>query len=95
LIYLCSIYIQNNDLWNNKKIKHQPVIKIMKTMQIIHHNITFDRSKLEQFCLENGIAKLSLFGSVLRDDFGSESDIDMLVEFITGRNSWFYQVSSH
>ena len=28
--------------------------------------------------------KLSLFGSVLRDDFGPESDIDMLVEFLPG-----------
>ena len=54
----------------------------MITKSILHHNITFNRSKLEQFCLENGIKKLSLFGSVLRDDFGPESDIDMLVEFM-------------
>ena len=51
-------------------------------MEIKHHNIAFDSSKLHQFCLENGIKKLSLFGSVLRDDFGPESDIDMLVEFM-------------
>jgi hypothetical protein len=43
--------------------------------------IRFDRNALEQFCTSNGIRKLSLFGSVLRDDFGSESDIDVLVEF--------------
>ena len=36
---------------------------------------------LEQFCRKNHIRKLSLFGSVLRDDFRQESDIDVLVEF--------------
>jgi uncharacterized protein len=36
---------------------------------------------LEQFCKKNHIRKLSLFGSVLRDDFRQESDIDVLVEF--------------
>jgi len=36
---------------------------------------------LEQFCRKNRIRKLSLFGSVLRDDFRQESDIDVLVEF--------------
>jgi uncharacterized protein len=33
------------------------------------------------FCRSHGIARLSLFGSVLRDDFSPTSDIDMLVEF--------------
>lgn len=33
------------------------------------------------FCKRNHIRKLSLFGSVLRDDFRPESDIDVLVEF--------------
>lgn len=36
---------------------------------------------LEQFCKKNHIRKLSLFGSVLRNDFRQESDIDVLVEF--------------
>lgn len=33
------------------------------------------------FCKRHPIRKLSLFGSVLRDDFDDESDVDMLVEF--------------
>src|SRR5258708_2152126 len=38
--------------------------------------------ELAAFCDEYGVAKLSLFGSVLRDDFdSSRSDIDVLVEF--------------
>jgi predicted nucleotidyltransferase len=32
------------------------------------------------FCRRNPIEKLSLFGSVLRDDFGENSDVDFLVE---------------
>ena len=36
---------------------------------------------LAAFCKRHRIAKLSLFGSILRDDFGPDSDIDVLVEF--------------
>jgi predicted nucleotidyltransferase len=36
---------------------------------------------LEEFCRRNRIRKLAFFGSVLRPDFGPESDIDVLVEF--------------
>jgi len=39
------------------------------------------RDRLADFCRRHRIRKLSLFGSVLRDDFGPESDVDMLVEF--------------
>ncbi|MBL0927810.1 MAG: nucleotidyltransferase family protein [Phycisphaerales bacterium] len=41
--------------------------------------------EIAAFCRRNGIARLSLFGSVLRDDFTPESDIDVLVEFEPGR----------
>jgi predicted nucleotidyltransferase len=44
-------------------------------------NIRIPREKIANFCLRNHIRKLSLFGSVLRDDFGPESDVDVLVEF--------------
>ncbi len=37
--------------------------------------------QLIEFCQRHHICKLSLFGSILRDDFKPESDIDMLVEF--------------
>ena len=39
---------------------------------------------IAQIAREYRICKLSLFGSVLRDDFGPESDIDILVEFVPG-----------
>ncbi len=39
------------------------------------------KGKIAQFCRENHIKKMSLFGSALSDQFTSESDVDMLVEF--------------
>ncbi len=40
---------------------------------------------LAAFCRERGIRRLAVFGSALRDDFGPESDIDVLVEFEADR----------
>lgn len=40
--------------------------------------------RLEEFCRTHHIRTLSLFGSVLRDDFGPDSDVDVLVEFHPG-----------
>jgi predicted nucleotidyltransferase len=36
------------------------------------------------FCRRRGIRRLALFGSVLRDDFGPDSDVDVLVESADG-----------
>jgi len=46
--------------------------------------ISVDREKIADFCRRYHIRKLALFGSVLRDDFRPDSDIDMLVEFEPG-----------
>ena len=43
--------------------------------------IDVDRAKVAEFCRRNHIRRLALFGSVLRDDFGADSDVDVLVEF--------------
>jgi predicted nucleotidyltransferase len=42
------------------------------------------REKIEDFCRRNCIHRLAFFGSVLRDDFRPDSDIDVLVEFEPG-----------
>lgn len=47
-------------------------------------HIHLDRGRIAEFCRRNRIRRLSLFGSVLRDDFGPDSDVDMLVEFEPG-----------
>ena len=39
------------------------------------------QSGIDEFCKKWNIAEFSLFGSVLRDDFRQDSDIDVLVEF--------------
>jgi len=41
-------------------------------------------AKIELFCRKNHIRKLSFFGSAVRNDFGPQSDIDVLVEFEPG-----------
>ena len=46
--------------------------------------IEIPREALDAFCRQNHIRKLSLFGSVLRDDFSEDSDVDVLVEFHPG-----------
>ncbi len=46
-----------------------------------HHGIEIDAQRIADFCRRHGIRKLSLFGSILRDDFGAASDVDVLVEF--------------
>ena len=48
-------------------------------------HIDIPKEKIAGFCRRNHIRKLSLFGSVLRDDFGPESDVDALIEFEEGR----------
>lgn len=49
------------------------------------HGVRFPEDEIAAFCQRNGVARLSLFGSILRDDFGPESDVDVLVEFLPGR----------
>jgi len=46
--------------------------------------IAVDRQKITEFCRRHHIRRLAFFGSVLRNDFGPESDVDVLVEFEPG-----------
>jgi predicted nucleotidyltransferase len=48
---------------------------------VIAENISLPREKIADFCQRWQINEIALFGSVLRDDFGSESDLDVLVTF--------------
>ena len=48
------------------------------------HGIDIPRERIAAFCRENGIRRLALFGSILRDDFCLDSDVDVLVEFQAG-----------
>ena len=46
--------------------------------------IQLDKKKISEFCRRHHIRRLALFGSVLRDDFRPDSDVDVLVEFEPG-----------
>ena len=55
---------------------------MINAMSIAELPIQLDREKIAVFCRARGIRKLSLFGSVLRDDFDpARSDVDVLAEF--------------
>jgi uncharacterized protein len=46
--------------------------------------IEIPKDKLTEFCRNRHIRWLAAFGSVVRDDFGTDSDVDLLVEFAPG-----------
>ncbi len=48
---------------------------------MIEGRIAIPAGAIAEFCERNHIRKLSLFGSVLREDYRPDSDIDVLVEF--------------
>ncbi|TVQ30108.1 MAG: nucleotidyltransferase [Phycisphaeraceae bacterium] len=54
-----------------------------------HRTMHLPMEKIEEFCRRNRIRRLSLFGSALRDDFGPDSDVDVLVEFEPGATPGF------
>jgi len=45
------------------------------------HPIKVARADIEAFCRKWQVAEMALFGSVLREDFRPESDIDVLIDF--------------
>ena len=49
-----------------------------------HHGIEVPKERIAEFCQRHHIRKLALFGSVLREDFRPDSDVDVLVEFEPG-----------
>jgi predicted nucleotidyltransferase len=48
---------------------------------------------LDRLCRRHRIRRLSLFGSVLRDDFSETSDVDVLVEFEPGTKITFFSLA--
>ncbi len=49
------------------------------------YQIEVPKDKITEFCQRNHIQSLAFFGSVLRDDFGPNSDVDVMVEFEQGQ----------
>lgn len=56
-------------------------------------SISIPREQVAAFCQEHGIRRLAVFGSGLRDDFRSDSDLDMLVEFYPSRIPTLFDIA--
>lgn len=54
------------------------------------HGIEFQAEAIAGICRKHGVARLSLFGSILTDRFGPASDIDVLVEYEAGAPSSYF-----
>lgn len=52
---------------------------------MVIHGVHFPEDSIAEFCRRHGVSRLSVFGSILSDDFRSDSDVDVLVEFQPGR----------
>ena len=50
----------------------------------MHPRIVVDQNQVTTFCRKHHIRRLAFFGSVLREDFRPDSDVDVLVEFEPG-----------
>ena len=54
--------------------------------------IQIDRAQVAEFCRRHRIKRLALFGSVLREDFRPDSDVDVLVGFEEGHVPGFFRL---
>lgn len=75
--------------WGNTSLlQHVFVLQSQKNHMLkvveVNQRIVIPEDELADFCRAHHIRKLALFGSVLRDDFRDDSDIDVLVEFEPG-----------
>jgi hypothetical protein len=78
------------EAWHFKLLFYSFTRRGQKDMGV---KIQIDRERLAEFCRRHYIRRLSLFGSVLRDDFQPESDVDVLVEFEPGHVPGFAFIS--
>ena len=55
--------------------------------------LNFSKEQLYEICKRNHIRKLALFGSVLRNDFRRDSDVDILVEFESNQHVGYFTLA--
>jgi hypothetical protein len=61
-------------------------------MASIHPNVDVTLEQIAAFCQKWQITQFELFGSVLRDDFRPDSDVDVLVTFAPGSGGTLYDL---
>jgi hypothetical protein len=54
--------------------------------------LVIDKERIADFCRRHNIERLAIFGSALRDDFGPDSDVDILVDFMPGHVPGFFRL---
>lgn len=52
--------------------------------------LVIDKEQVANFCRRHYIVRLAIFGSALREDFGPDSDVDVLVDFEPGHTPGFF-----
>ena len=78
--------------------KELPVFNELKSLitnadSALSYRFTVSEVQIAEFCHRHHIRKLSLFGSVLRNDFRPDSDIDVLVEFEPGHTPGLFKLT--
>lgn len=63
-------------------------------LMVADDNIKYDREQIRAFCETHGVSRLALFGSVLTDQFGPESDIDVLIDFLPDCVPGFFKLAA-
>ena len=56
----------------------------------MNKNLDIPKDKVAVFCRRHHIRRLAIFGSALTGDFGPESDVDVLVDFVPGHTPGFF-----
>ena len=56
-------------------------------------HISVEKDQVVAFCRRHHIQRLALFGSVLRDDFRPDSDVDVLVQFEAGHEPGLFRLA--
>ena len=59
------------------------------TTDLVAKRVRLRPQEIAELCERHHVRRLALFGSVLRDDFGPDSDVDVLVEFEPGKTPGF------
>jgi hypothetical protein len=54
--------------------------------------ISIPQAEIEAFCQRHPVRRLALFGSVLREDFTPTSDVDVLIEFLSGAKIGYFKL---
>jgi hypothetical protein len=52
---------------------------------LLQKHLSIEPAAIAELCRKHGLREFSIFGSVLRDDFSAESDVDVLIDLEPGR----------